>query len=105
MKLELFVFIQIVSGFMGFLLGRAARNHDRRCKADSDIRLYIPARCRGRGGDNRCVEQVDDEQVINGLQNLRMSLSQQEREYLDYACERVLKCSRLNKWIEESEEK
>lgn len=65
MNLELFVFIQIVSGFMGFLLGRAVRNVERRNQTtlpdDSDVRTYVFKRDRSRGSDNRRIIQVDEE--------------------------------------------
>ena len=65
MNLELFVFIQLVTGFMGFLLGRAVRNIDRRNKTelpdDSDVRTYVPRRCRDRERNYRLIMQVDAE--------------------------------------------
>lgn len=57
---------------------------------DSSVRVYVHSRNRDRSGDNRRDEHVDAEEVINGLQNIRMALSRNEREYLDYACECVL---------------
>ena len=57
---------------------------------DSDNGVHIDGRDRNRGGDNGCTERMDAEEVINGLQTLRMALSRKEKEYLDYACECVL---------------
>ena len=57
---------------------------------DSDIRVYVPSRDRDRSGDNGDIESMDAEEVINGLQNIRMALSRNEKEYLDYACECIL---------------
>ena len=48
-------------------------------------------------------KQMDAEEVINGLQNLRMSLSWHEKEYLDYACGCVYKVDVLTKFIEQYE--
>ena len=53
-----------------------------------------------RVSDNGFDKQMDAEEVINGLQYLRMSLSPKEKEYLDYACECVEKIERLNKYID-----
>lgn len=60
------------------------------CELDSDIRVYVPSRDRGRSGYHGCNQFYDPEEVIDGLQYLRMALSQKEKEYLDYACESVL---------------
>ncbi|MBQ1296181.1 MAG: hypothetical protein IIY21_19195 [Clostridiales bacterium] len=47
------------------------------------------------------VAQFDAEEVVNGLQTVRMALSRCEKEYLDYACECVLIVDKLQKMIEE----
>ena len=39
-------------------------------------------------------------EVINGLQNVRMSCSRQEKEYLDYAVECIMRVERVNSYIE-----
>lgn len=77
------VFGLIVGVMIG---GMVKREHDN----DSDTRIYTPSRNRNRSGDNRRDERMDAEEVINGLQTIRMALSKNEREYLDYACECVL---------------
>ena len=56
MRLEFFILVQFVSGFMGFLLGRAVSEHERNYKRaipdDSDVRAYVFKRDRDRGIDN-----------------------------------------------------
>ena len=47
------------------------------------------------------IERMDAEEVINGLQTIRMGLSRQEKEYLDYAIECVLKIQKLQRMIDE----
>lgn len=65
MRIELFVLIQLITGFMGFLLGRAVREHDGHnqttLRDDSDVRTYVFERDRNRGCDNRRIIQVDEE--------------------------------------------
>ena len=56
---------------------------------------------RNRCGDNGCVEQMDAEEVIDGLFDLRMALSRQEREYLDYALNCVLTIQKLQRMVDE----
>ena len=60
------VTIEILTGFAGFMLGRAVTKHDNRCnqaalRDDSDMRTYVFKRDRSRGSDNRRVIQVDEE--------------------------------------------
>ena len=65
MRIELVMLIQLITGFMGFLLGKAVREHDRRDKESSaldlDMRTYVPSWDRNRGGNNRRIKQVDSE--------------------------------------------
>ena len=73
---------------IGVVLDRFGKDDPKgQCELDNDIRVYVPCRNRNRGGDNTGVERLDAEEVINGLASLRMALSAQEKEYLDYACE------------------
>lgn len=58
---------------------------------DSDMRVYIPSRDRNRRGDNGSTESVETEEAVNGLQNLRMALSSQEKRWLDHVCNCALK--------------
>ena len=65
MRLEFFILVQLVSGFMGFLLGRAVSEHERNNKTklpdDSDMRTYVFKRDRDRGSHYRRIMQVDSE--------------------------------------------
>ena len=66
MRLEFFILVQLVSGFMGFLLGKAVSEHDNRRNKrgfpdDSDMRTYVFKRDRSRGSNNRRIIQVDEE--------------------------------------------
>jgi len=115
MRMEFFILTQIVSGFMGFLLGKAVKEHNggddryvRRyskteLRPNSDMRGVLPNGVRDRSGDNSESVRMDAEEVINGLQDLRMSLSSQEKNYLDYACDCVYKVDVLTKMVEEFE--
>ena len=62
MSIELFVFIQLVTGCMGFLLGMAVREHERNIEgqhdADSDMRIYHRGDIRDRVGSNRHDYQI-----------------------------------------------
>lgn len=49
---------------------------------DSDI----PDRSRSRSCDHGTDKRLEAEEVIAGLQNLRLALGRREKEYLDYAC-------------------
>ena len=42
-------------------------------------------------GERDDMDRYDPEEVIDGLQNLRMALARCEKEYIDYACECVRK--------------
>ena len=80
--------------------GMVKREHDN----DTDTRVYIPSRDRDRSGNNGRDEQMehkDAEEVINGLQTLRMALSQKEKEYLDYALKCVQTIQRLQRMVDE----
>ena len=57
---------------------------------DTDNSLHTDGRDRDRSGYHGCDQFYDAEEVVNGLQDLRMALSRKEKEYLDYACESVL---------------
>ena len=71
---------------IGVCFGRCDKGqHD----SDSDIRIYIPVRDRNRRGNNGSNKRMEAEEVINGLQIIRMAASRQEKEYIDYACECV----------------
>ena len=71
---------------IGVCIGRDYKGqHD----SDSDIRIYIPMRDRNRCGNNGSNKRMEAEEVINGLQIIRMAASRQEKEYIDYACECV----------------
>ena len=74
--------------FTGVIIGDMLdeREHDN----DNDMRVYVPSRDRNRSGYHGCDQFFDAEEVVNGLQTVRMALSQREKEYLDYACESVL---------------
>ena len=62
MRLEFFILVQIISGFMGFLLGRGARNIERDINRshyiDSDMRIYYRGDGRSRRGDDG--DDIDD---------------------------------------------
>ena len=90
--------IVAVIGMIFFMAGvlYAEDHFDKLHGCDSDMRIYVPSRDRDRGRRDRCPEQVDAEEVVNGLQALRMALSPAEKEYLDYACECVLIVERIN---------
>lgn len=62
---------------------------ERERDSDNDMRIYVPSRSRNRGGDNGRDKRMETEEVINGLQTIRMAASRQEKEYIDYACECV----------------
>jgi len=89
-----------------FIAGGAlyARNTEKSNDLDSDCRIYVPCRDRDRRGNQSVLERMDAEEVIIGLQHLRMALSRSEKEYLDYACDCVLRISELRKMIEERRE-
>ena len=82
----------------------ASRDTKRTNDVDSDCRVYVPCRDRDRSGNRSVLERMDAEEVIIGLQHLRMALSRSEKEYLDYACDCVLRISELRKMIEERRE-
>ena len=44
-------------------------------------------------------KQFDEDDVIAGLQTIRVSLSRQEKEYIDYACDCVQKIKDLREYI------
>lgn len=90
--------IVFVSIGIGVSYGRCDKGqHD----SDSDIRIYIPMRDRNRCGNNGSNKRMEAEEVINGLQIIRMAASRQEKEYIDYACECVaLREKILDKLIE-----
>ena len=46
------------------------------------------------------MKKMDAEEVVIGLQTVRMPLSRCEKEYLDYACECVLRIDKLQKMID-----
>lgn len=71
---------------IGVAYGRADKGQ---LNDDSDIRIYIPCRDRNRCGNNGSNKRMETEEVINGLQIIRMAASRQEKEYIDYACECV----------------
>ena len=46
------------------------------------------------------MKKMDAEEVVIGLQTVRMPLSRCEKEYLDYACECVLRIGELQKMVD-----
>lgn len=60
-----------------------------------DIKLYVPVKYRV----NRSNSAMDAEEVISGLQSIRIPLSRQEQEYIDYACKCVEKVERVYAFI------
>ena len=97
----LFVTVGLVMAVLfvgiGVCIGRMDKDEfSGRRGLDSDISIGDGDRVSDNGFD----KQMDAEEVINGLQYLRMSLSPKEKEYLDYACECVEKIERLNKYID-----
>ena len=105
----------MIEGSIGFLLGAVVaivffgmgvvvgdsdyRNHKRQSNDDRDMRIYVPHRIRDRRGNNGCNKQVESEEVKDRLQNLRLSLSEQEKKDVDYACECVDKVERIYDYI------
>ncbi len=80
---------------IGVCIGRLDKGElDRHRDLDSDISIGDG----NRVSDNGCDKQMDAEEVINGLQDLRMALSYKEKEYLDYACECVEKVANLERY-------
>ena len=77
--------------------GTDKREHDN----NSNVPVNIPSRDRDRSGDNRYVEQLDAEEVINGLRVIKMGLSRQEQDYIDYSVNCVLKIQKLQRMIDE----
>lgn len=65
------------------------RDNQGQFDGDSDVRTYIPCRDRNRCRNNGSNKRMEAEEVINGLQIIRMAASRQEKEYIDYACECV----------------
>ena len=66
------------------------RNDKGESDGDSDTRIYVSSRDRDRSGNNGSNKRMEAEEVINGLQTIRMAASRQEKEYIDYACECVV---------------
>ena len=80
---------------IGVGIGRLdKREHSERGNMDDNI----PVGDGNRSGNNGHTERMDAEEVIDGLQDLRMALSRREQEYLDYACECVLKVENLERY-------
>ena len=75
------------------------RDYKRKSNDDSDMRIYVPDRDRDRRGNNGCYKQVEAEEVVDRLQNLRLALSAQEKIDLDYACDCVMRIKRLQEYI------
>lgn len=110
--------LTVISMLISWVMNNEGRNNEQSA-IDLDMRVYVPSRCRNRRRNNgNALEREeaegeaetkkregrkDAEEVINGLQNLRMSLSWHEKEYLDYACECVYKVDVLTKLIEQYE--
>lgn len=63
----------------------AQRDTQRTNDVDSDIRVYVPSRDRGRSGNQRDNPQVDE--VINVLDTLRVGASEKEKAAIDYGKE------------------
>ena len=75
MRLEFFILIQLISGFMGFLLGRAVREHEANIRHSNDTlrtdnseHIVFRARNDNRGNDHsndvegrKRIRQVDEE--------------------------------------------
>ena len=78
-------------------------NH-RQCGADNHSNDLSDDRSRDWSSNDGCPEQMDAEEVINGLQNLRMSASRTEKEYLDRAMVCVNQVARIEKYIKEHED-
>ena len=72
--------------------------------SDSDLLSNVRGGISSRGSDSVSCERIDAEEVIIGLQHLRIALSRSEKEYLDYACDCVLRISELREMIEERRE-
>lgn len=86
---------------IGVCIGRLDKGElDRNRDLDSDISIGDG----NRVSDNGCDKQMDAEEVINGLQDLRMALSEHEKEYLDYACDCVSRIDKLQKMIRRVQE-
>ena len=83
---------------IGVQLGRCDKGES---NGDTDTRVCVPDGDRDRGSNNGRNKRMEAEEVINGLQIIRMAASRQEKEYIDYACECVaIREKMLDKLIE-----
>ena len=90
---------------IGVALGRMDKDDNRgQCGADNHSNDMSDDRSRDRSSNDGCLEQMDAEEVINGLQNLRMAASRTEKEYLDHAMVCVDQVARIEKYIKEHED-
>lgn len=75
----------------------AKRDIKRTNDVDSDIRVYVPSRDRGGGGNNGCNQSV--EEVIDVLDTLYVGASSEEKAALDYAKECIDIAHKLAKYF------
>ena len=75
------IFAVIVCG-AGIIYGR----HDKgQYDIDTDVRVYVPMRCRRGGGNNRHDKPLEIDDITNVLQNLALSCTGYERKCIDAA--------------------
>lgn len=77
---------------------------ERHSYIDTDMRIYVPSRNRGRGGYKRSDEQVEkltSEELGAILRTMSATLKvdQDERQYINEAADRLEKLDRLEKWM------
>jgi hypothetical protein len=86
---------------IGVQLGRSDKGES---NGDTDNRVCVPDGDRNRGSDIGHDSQIDPEEVIAGLQNLRMALSRNEKEWIDYACDCIQRINELQQIVREARE-
>lgn len=110
--MELIIFCVTITSIMaimlvgiGVILGRMDKDDNQgQCGADNHSNDLSDDRVWDRSSNDGCNQQMDAEEVINGLQNLRMSASRSEKEYLDHAMVCVNQVARIEKYIKEHED-
>lgn len=82
---------------IGVCFGRCDKGQS---DGDSCVHSSATVGSGNRSRNNGCDKQVEAEEVVERLQNLRVALSGQERNDLDYACECILRIGKIQDYID-----